>query len=145
MASPSSGTKRTSSFASFSTLSASSSSSSFNKRVKLDLPQDQRDALILGASSFLEFAIIPDFKSNESQWARMLLAFLRMFIPALESTDVKGKVLQPARVGKLLQNLDGQLEAWQRAFQKGVEEKDWMDLVGLCKCHFTPDAPVHRV
>jgi hypothetical protein len=113
----------------------STSSSSESKKPKLDLPQDQRDALIIRASQILEYlGDIPNVDSDT------LISFLFIFVHALKSTDLGSKIVQPSQIMALLHDRDGPLDDWKRAFLKGVNEKDWIDLIGFCTCHFTPDA-----
>jgi hypothetical protein len=120
--------------------SISASSSSLGGEGKLDLSQEQRNALIDMAEDFFGVIPIPDFRFGD--WVQVFSWFLPSLEEALKSMDLGFKIAQPSRVDELLRGSGGQLKS---AFQKGVEEKDWMDLVGLCMCHLTPDAPVHRI
>jgi hypothetical protein len=115
---------------------SSPSESSLSKRVKLDLPQDQRDALIANASRHCRLlrihhsGQIHDLEASEL--ACTLIMFLSLFLAALESTDLGSKTAKLSQIKALLVAPDGPLDDWKRAFQKGVEEKDWIDLVALC-------------
>jgi hypothetical protein len=131
-------------------LTPRTSSESSAKRAKLDVPDNQlisiNEQMNVISNEDKWPTILENANKNPEQMPRLSSNILVALTGVLSTTDAKDTILAEPTVSQaksLVQRFDSkELKEWEAGLRKGVNERDWTDLITHRMYHSSPDGRV---